>query len=838
MSTQPIEGFDPYRAWLNVKEVHRPLNAYQLLRLEAFESDVQTIRAAAGLQRMAIQTHRHEAPAAVWDQVYRELEDAIGILLDPDKKAAYDVALQTREEANIHTHDTAVAVTGRDQGGSVQCPKCSWLNLAMRKFCANCGAHLWEPCFECGSLSLASDRYCGACGANLVSGVQNRIREFEASLAEAVRLRRDSRYDDAIALLESMTRVEHSSLRPYRDQSRELIAAITAERDGSQVKAEEAIDHAQESLSNHDYQAAVHLLESVAPALRTTEMKRVLEEARSKLREAAALDDELGSVTASQQTLSVLPRVGRLLVLKPDHGRARQLADRFKEHAFRVAEGKLAAHQYLAAVKLLDQLPEPVRTSEVESLRQRAAELAWLMGDLRHAPVVDQALVRIGERLRELVPDDPRVAKIVAEVRRRAENAVSDPRRGLPPWAAPPEETRLGYPVDQLAGLQRIGIKEDLVGPFLLEHPGSLLVACGLALQGLGQVRVRLNLFPRESVTALGRIAGLLQEDALAWMSGKRAARSAWGLDLSASGLKAVRLVRQSEEPRVILRALDVVAHRKPLAEAFSEEEASAILEETLGTFRLRNNTKNDRICLGLPGRMSLARGFTMPALDAAKREKAIAYEARRHIPIPLEEVVWDYHLMGRSDDNGAPRRKDEVLLVAARRPQLLERLAALRKAGLRIDMVQSDCLALHNLLAYDHFGDDGSEEPLPSDEDRYVALLDVGSDQTHLVVSSPTFVWFRSTGFGAEQFTRALVRDLKLTSSEAEELKRHPTRSESIHRTYEALEPPMESLLGAAQSLLSTFTRGHDGRRIERVLGCGGGFQLHGLLRCLRSGL
>lgn len=54
MTPQAGNGFDPYRAWLSVNQVRGPLTAYQLLGLEDLEDDVQTIRAAAGVQRMAI----------------------------------------------------------------------------------------------------------------------------------------------------------------------------------------------------------------------------------------------------------------------------------------------------------------------------------------------------------------------------------------------------------------------------------------------------------------------------------------------------------------------------------------------------------------------------------------------------------------------------------------------------------------------------------------------------------------------------------------------------------------------------------------------------------------
>ena len=230
--------------------------------------------------------------------------------------------------------------------------------------------------------------------------------------------------------------------------------------------------------------------------------------------------------------------------------------------------------------------------------------------------------------------------------------------------------------------------------------------------------------------------------------------------------------------------------------------------------------------------------GLTVPRADPKKLEKAITNEARRHVPVPLEEVAWDYHVMLGGDGEEVSKREGEVLLVAARRLQLLDRLSTLRNAGLRVDVVQSDCLALHNFLVYEYFGDDRCERPAPSVCGQPIALLDVGSNQTHLVVSSPSSFWHRSSGCGGEQFTKALVGEFHRTAAQAEELKRYPARAESLHRMYNALELALEALSADARSMLDEYAASHQTQRIKRVLGCGGSFQLHGLLRSLRSGL
>jgi len=821
---------------LSVKQVRRPLSAYQLLGLEELEDDVATIRAAAGVQRMAIEAHRHEAPPAVWDQVYGELESAIEILLDPDRKAAYDAALQTQPPGNPADGDAPVGIGRSEAAGAIPCPQCHRPNPAGRRFCAGCGTHLWNTCYQCGSLSLAADRYCGACGARLVGGAEQRAEQLEAALAEAEQLRREGRCEEAIAKLEPVAKAANSRFERFANRARELAQECRAERKARQAETEKTLEEADRRLHDHDYQGAVRLIETTPQGLRSERACAILEEARACLEEIAALDDELATAIASERTLPLLPKVARLLTLQPDHARARDLAERFRDRACRAAETKIAKHQYRAARDLLATLPEVARNDQVEALRRRASEIVWLGDDLRTAPVVDATLVEVAQRLAALAPDDPRVAKLFDEVRRREKIGVRDPRRAHPPWASAPEKTHLGRPVDWLTGFRRVRIGDDLAESMLVEHPGHLYVACGLALEGLGRGPIRLNLLPQDGPTRLGRIAGLLNEDPLTWVGRKRAPRTAWGLDLSTSGLKAVKLVSRGERGEIAVDRVDVLAHRKMLSEALSDEEGQTLIEDTVKAFCQRNPVKADRICLGLTGRMVLSQRFTMPALDPVKREKVIAYEARHRIPIPLDESAWGYEVTGRREGEKSAR-EEEVLLVAARKPPLLAHLAVLRKLGLRVDVVQSDFLALHNFVVYDRLGGERSEGDSREDSQGPVAVVDVGSDQTHLIVSLPGSFWHRSSRLGGEQFTRGLVREFQLTVAQAEALKRRPARAESLHRMYHALEPALESLAAEVRSMLDAFAAAHPTQPVERVLGCGGTLQLHGLLRYLRVG-
>jgi Tfp pilus assembly PilM family ATPase len=143
---------------------------------------------------------------------------------------------------------------------------------------------------------------------------------------------------------------------------------------------------------------------------------------------------------------------------------------------------------------------------------------------------------------------------------------------------------------------------------------------------------------------------------------------------------------------------------------------------------------------------------------------------------------------------------------------------------------VQSDCLALHNALAHELLteGANGADA---------IAAIDVGTEGTNLVVSSQRGAWFRSFTPGGGNFTRALTQELKLTYDQAEQFKREPARARSFCRLEAAIQPLLTQLAGEVERSLATYSRLYADQPVNRVYGLGGGFQILGMLRHLRTG-
>ena len=83
------------------------------------------------------------------------------------------------------------------------CPQCEASNVAQHKFCAKCGAPLWEACFRCGEVCPAGETYCGACGVNLADAAAEQLERVQDDFRAAAELRSACRFTEAISLRRS-----------------------------------------------------------------------------------------------------------------------------------------------------------------------------------------------------------------------------------------------------------------------------------------------------------------------------------------------------------------------------------------------------------------------------------------------------------------------------------------------------------------------------------------------------------------------------------------------------------------------------------------------------------
>ena len=151
---------------------------------------------------------------------------------------------------------------------------------------------------------------------------------------------------------------------------------------------------------------------------------------------------------------------------------------------------------------------------------------------------------------------------------------------------------------------------------------------------------------------------------------------------------------------------------------------------------------------------------------DAKQLENAIRFRAQEALPIPIEEAVLDYHVLGeRVDDDGQLVRR--ILLVVAYRELIDRYVAACKKAGLRLAGIDLEAFALLRAL-----GDPRRRATPPSD--AALVVVSVGHDRSTFAVSDGRVCEFtRVLDWGGSTLDVAIARELDFAPSEAEPVKR-----------------------------------------------------------------
>lgn len=310
--------------------------------------------------------------------------------------------------------------------------------------------------------------------------------------------------------------------------------------------------------------------------------------------------------------------------------------------------------------------------------------------------------------------------------------------------------------------------------------------------------------------------------------------QAVWGIEIGQSALKAIRL-KKTGETDVQAVAFDYVEHPKILSQP--DADPVELMQSALETFLSRNQLADDRVVIGIPGQNGLIRFVKLPPVDPSKIPDIVKFEARQQIPFPLEEVIWDYQPIvqpGAGEARGFAGEQ-EVGLFAMKRDMVYNYLQPYLAAGVEVDVVQLRPLAVFNFAAYDLLGYPERQEPNP---EGYIVVLEMGADNTDLVITDGVRVWQRSLTIGGNHFTRALTKELKLTFAKAEHLKKNATKAQDPRVLFQAMRPVFNDFVNEVQRSIGFFSTSHRRAKIAKVVGVGNAFKMPGLQKLLEQQL
>ncbi|MEP3480621.1 MAG: type IV pilus assembly protein PilM [Fuerstiella sp.] len=312
--------------------------------------------------------------------------------------------------------------------------------------------------------------------------------------------------------------------------------------------------------------------------------------------------------------------------------------------------------------------------------------------------------------------------------------------------------------------------------------------------------------------------------------------RSAWGIDIGQAGLKAIKLRLGDEGEKIRAVAFDYIPHPKILSQpdAIPEE----LIRQSVETFVGRNKVKNDLISISVSGHTSMAKFIKLPPVEPSKVAEIVRYEAKQQIPFDLDDVVWDYQTIGGGVEESGFMLEAEVGLFAMKRDLVYAAMRPFVEQKLEVELVQVAPLALYNYLSYDVLGFRSIDGGDPPDADDHYIVLDMGADNTTLMVSNGRNMWIRNVPYGGNHFTRALTREMKLTFAKAEHLKCNATKAPDPKAVFQAMRPVFNDVVTEIQRSIGYFGSVNRSAKIKKVIGVGNGFKMAGLQKFLQQNL
>jgi type IV pilus assembly protein PilM len=298
-----------------------------------------------------------------------------------------------------------------------------------------------------------------------------------------------------------------------------------------------------------------------------------------------------------------------------------------------------------------------------------------------------------------------------------------------------------------------------------------------------------------------------------------------WAIDLGNNSLKALRLSIENGVAEVI--GFDNVEHGKILTGAgVTQTERDELIALSLRQFVRENDLSGDEIVVSVPSQNSFARFVNLPPVESKRIPEIVKFEAAQQIPFDINEVQWDWQLMteGESPDNrvGIFAIKNEVVNSA---------LSYFSVENLTVSYVQMAPMGLYNYALYDRSDLVGSDR-------QGIVVLDIGAENTDLVVCTKSSVWQRCIPMGGNAFTRAIAEAFKLSFDRAEKLKRTAPMSKYARQIFQAMRPVFTDLASEIQRSLGFYTSSNPNTKLLKAIAFGGGTKMRGLLKYLRQTL
>src|SRR6478609_7684060 len=131
-----------------------------------------------------------------------------------------------------------------------------------------------------------------------------------------------------------------------------------------------------------------------------------------------------------------------------------------------------------------------------------------------------------------------------------------------------------------------------------------------------------------------------------------------------------------------------------PAADATRQAQAKIAIGELVQNL----GYKGAKVNYAVASQAVFTRFVKLPSVAEDQVDQIVTFEAQQNVPYPINEVVWDYQLVGGGDSSQV-----EVVIVAIKSDLLDEVNDAVESSGLQTSAVDVSPMAIYNAFRYNY---------------------------------------------------------------------------------------------------------------------------------------
>lgn len=232
-----------------------------------------------------------------------------------------------------------------------------------------------------------------------------------------------------------------------------------------------------------------------------------------------------------------------------------------------------------------------------------------------------------------------------------------------------------------------------------------------------------------------------------------------FGIDIGNHSIKAIRLSDDGDNPKLIGFAYGSTPMGILMSE--SEEAQQRLATAIHDIIRSSNLAGVKQVVFAVPESHVVRRLMTLPYVDDASLETSVAFEMKKWLSSPLDDVRIGKVVVGEKMQNGV--KVVDVLGIAVKISYLDRYMKVLELAGLEPIAAETEAIGTVRAIA-----------PLAKDKTTSYLIVDFGSGSTDVSVAfKDKLIYSDSIPYGSDSITKAISQSFSMDMIKAEEYKK-----------------------------------------------------------------